>query len=86
MLHNKVQYTDGKFVSLPYGEGYVDNQSAECINGWNLFDIANAIDHKGCAVELSHIDFVRIQSGVCYSADIIGEISTEISAIEEILR
>ena len=86
MLHNKVQYTDGKFVSLPYGEGYVDNQSAECINGWNLFDIANAIDHKGWAVELSHIDFVRLQSGVCYSADIIGEISTEISAIEEILR
>lgn len=86
MLHNKVQYIDGKVVSLPYGEGYTDNQSSECVNGWNLFDIANAINHQGCAVELSHIDFVRVQSGVCYSAAVIGEISTEISAIEEIER
>ena len=86
MLHNKVQYIDGKVVSLPYGDGYADNQSAECVNGWNLFDIANAINHQGCAVELSHIDFVRVQSGVCYSAAVIGEISTEISAIEEIER
>ncbi len=84
MLEPKVEQSNGNYVSLPYGWGYVDNLSEECVGGWNSFDIANAIAPDGSSVNLPHIDFIKVQSAVCYSAPVIGEISTEISAIEEI--
>ena len=80
---------NGTFWVLPeYDWGYVDNFSpidrltdddnANAGTNANHFDISNAIDAEGKAVELKYIDFVKVQCAVNSKSGWLGEVSTEV--------
>ena len=74
---------NGSYWVLPeYDWGYVDNFSAqdylEDDKVINLFDISNAMDEQGAAVELKYIDFVKVQCAVNSKSGGLGEVSTEV--------
>ncbi len=69
------------WVQPSYDWGYADNFSSsdfKSSNKANLFKISNAVDFEGKKVELSHIDFIKIQSAVNSKSGWLGEISTEV--------
>ena len=65
---------------LPFDWGYVDNYSSiDYYNrGANIFSISNARTADGEAANLSHIDFVKVQSATNATHTPIGETSTEV--------
>lgn len=65
--------------SMPFSWGYADNTV-----GGDKIDIDNAIDDWGDKVELKSINFVKIQTGVQADLGWLGELSTEISGIEDL--
>ncbi len=79
------------WINPAYDWGYADNDSptdqltdeenteAKAIP--NHFRISDAIDSKGKAVELKHIDFVKVQTGVNTQSGWLGELSTEVFSI-----
>ncbi len=71
---------DGDMVVMnPFEWGYADNSSSiESYQGYNRFDISNAIDAEGNYVELESVDFVRVQTAVDADAGVLGEVSTEV--------
>ena len=84
LLPSRVELRGGSYVALPYGGGYVDNFGSDRDGVWNRFRISDAVRPDGTPANLTHIDFVMIQSAVNHCAPNIGEISTEVSAIEDI--
>ena len=48
-------------------------------------DIDNAIDANGNNVKLASIDFIKIYTGVLQANGPLGECSTEVAAIEQIV-
>ena len=80
---------NGSYWVLPeYDWGYVDNFSPEdrltdddnasAGTNANHFDISNAVDANGKAVELKYIDFVKVQCAVNSKSGWLGEVSTEV--------
>jgi len=65
--------------SMPFAWGYADNTV-----GGDKIDIDNAIDKDGKKVELTAIDFVKIQTGILADMGRLGELSTEIIAVEDL--
>ena len=65
-----------------YDWGYADNFSAQDYlpeqRVVNIFDIANAMDDRGEAVELKYIDFVKVQTACNAKSGWLGENSTEV--------
>lgn len=84
LLPPRVELRGSSYIALPYGGGYVDNFGSDRDGVWNRFRISDAVRPDGTPANLTHIDFVMIQSAVSHCAPNIGEISTEISAIEDI--
>ena len=75
------------WVQPAYDWGYTDNNSTiDSKNAVNSLDIANAVDICGEAIELEYIDFVKIQCGVQAKSGWLGELSTEVCSVSEILR
>lgn len=75
------------WVQPAYDWGYTDNNSTiDSKNAVNSLDIANAVDICGEAIELDYIDFVKIQCGVQAKSGWLGELSTEVCSVSEILR
>ncbi len=75
------------WVQPAYDWGYVDNASErDCSEGINSLDIDNAIDVLGSPIELEYIDFVKIQSAVQAKSGWLGELSTEVCNVVEILQ
>lgn len=80
--------SSGKVWHLPYAWGYADNLGEDCeaIGESEAvrcrFDIDNAVAADGSAVELQYVDFVKIQCAVNGVDKAMGELSTEILAIE----
>ena len=75
------------WVQPAYDWGYVDNASErDCSEGINSLDIDNAIDVLGRPIELEYIDFVKIQSAVQAKSGWLGELSTEVCNVVEILQ
>jgi hypothetical protein len=66
-------------VSYPFAYGYCDNTP-----GGNPVDIAMAVDSLGRSVRLKGIDFVKIQTGVEANLGLLGEFSTEVSAVWDV--
>ena len=66
---------------LPFEWGYADNYSAidSYGRGGNLFRISYASTAEGEVANLSHIDFVNVQSATNAVHSAIGESSTEVS-------
>lgn len=70
------------WVQPAYDWGYADNFSAQDYLSEqrvvNIFDIANAMDDSGEAVELKYIDFVKVQTACNTKSGWLGENSTEV--------
>ena len=69
------------WVQPHYDWGYVDNFSPTDFNSSdkaNFFKISNAIDFEGNPINLSHIDFVKVQCAVNAKSGWLGELSTEV--------
>lgn len=79
---NYDQSGNGSYWIQPhYDWGYADNFSPSDFNSENkanLFRISNAIDFEGKHVNLSHIDFVKVQCAVNSKSGWLGELSTEV--------
>ncbi len=69
------------FTTYYYDWGYADNKPVTDPEG---FDIGNAIDAEGRPVVLTHIDFVKVQSGVRQTLGWLGESSTEVAGAEDL--
>ena len=55
-----------------------DDDNASAGTNANHFDISNAVDANGKAVELKYIDFVKVQCAVNSKSGWLGEVSTEV--------
>ena len=79
---NYDQSGNGSYWIQPhYDWGYADNFSPSDFNSENkanLFRISNAIDFEGNPINLSHIDFVKVQCAVNSKSGWLGELSTEV--------
>lgn len=76
----------GNWSNRPFEWGYADNMGADCFEfagspNCNRFRISDAIDIDGKPVNLTHINFVKVQTGVLGACGRLGEISTEVSGI-----
>lgn len=66
--------------------GYAENNSGEDYNpvlGTNKFDISNAVDEHGHAVELTSIRFIKVQTAVFQQAGWTNEVSAELRGARE---
>jgi len=76
--------------NLPRNSNYEgwepDNPYTKAIEGTGAdgFDISWAVDVDGNYIELSQIDFIKIQTGVYAMAGWLGEISTEVTGIVDV--
>lgn len=79
---NYDQSGNGSYWIQPhYDWGYADNFSPSDFNSENkanLFRISNAIDFEGNPINLSHIDFVKVQCAVNSKSGWLGELSSEV--------
>ena len=69
------------WVQPHYDWGYADNFSPTDFNSSdkaNFFNISNAIDFEGNPVNLSHVDFVKVQTAINSKSGWLGELSTEV--------
>lgn len=84
-----VDASTGNQVNQAYAWGYADNQGSDSEAGTsgeavkNYFKISEAVTADGEAAALQYIDFVKVQSGINFVAGALGEISTEVLAIED---
>lgn len=63
--------------------GYAD-AALKSDETYTTFDLDWAVDNEGNPVKLSHADFIRIQTGVLQQCGWTGEMSTEVSSIENL--
>lgn len=66
-------------TSKAFDWGYADN-----LMDGDKIDIANAVDQAGNKVALKGINFIKIQTGVMGNMGLLGELSTEVSGVEDI--
>lgn len=82
---NYVEVTKGGIVSkrsVMFDYGYADCWPNDSTNA--KIDIDWAIDAEGNPVKLSHIDFVKVQTGIMLDIQPSGELSTEISGAADL--
>ena len=72
----------GKFDLSCY-DGYADSHPNNVVA--SCLDIDDAIDANGNNVKLASIDFIKIYTGVLQANGPLGECSTEVAAIEQIV-
>lgn len=81
------------YVLNAYDWGYADNFSAKDGTGSNAdgtgarvnnFEIDNAVKSDDTPAGLRHIDFVKIQTGVNFTTESIGELSTEVLGVKDL--
>ena len=76
----------GMWSNNPFGWGYADNIGDDMPNKdnpnagalGNYFKISDALNIDGTSANLSHIDFIKVQTGVNVKAGWLGENSTEV--------
>ena len=80
LSYENVDMSNPSYItSTPFEYGYADNTS-----GGDQIDLAHAIDAEGNAVDLSGIDFIKIQTGIQANMGWLGELSTEITAVADL--
>lgn len=65
--------------SNPFDSGYADNTP-----GGDEIDIASAVDAEGNTVNLTGIDFIKIQTGIQANMGWLGELSTEVTGVADL--
>lgn len=81
-LKGKVTEEGGIYRNNLFDWGYVDNK--DHVTDGNLFELKNAVDVNGNAIELGFIDFIKVQNSMNEKAGWIGENSTEILHVEDL--
>lgn len=85
--------TTGMWNSLPYPWGYADNMGSDLLTDndvyspggqVNGFSISRAMLPDGTPIDLKYIDFIKVQTGVCASMSILGELSTEVAGFTDL--
>lgn len=66
-------------ISDPFEFGYADN-----LEDGDAIDISNAIDAEGNKIDLTGIDFIKIQTGIQANMGWLGELSTEIVGVADL--
>lgn len=66
-------------TSMPFDYGYADNTS-----GGDKIDLGDAINAEGNYVNLSGIDFIKIQTAIQVNMGWLGELSTEVSGVADL--
>lgn len=81
----------GNWDNSSYAWGYADNVGSDALGTsvdgegqWTGFRISNAVFPDGKPVALSHIDFVKVQTGVNMQCGRIGEVSTEVLSFSDL--
>lgn len=69
-------------INNAFEYGYADNKMEA--DGGDKIDISDAIDASGNKVQLTGIDFIKVQTGMMADAGWLGEVSTEITAIRNL--
>lgn len=79
-LKAKTRMTGSFYNVDAYEWGYADDSAA----GRDNFDIANAIDANGNKVNLTGVDFVKVQTAALANLGALGELSTEIKSVADL--
>lgn len=66
-------------TSNPFEFGYADN-----MQGGDKIDISNAVDAEGNKINLTGIDFIKIQTGIQANMGWLGELSTEVLGVADL--
>ena len=66
-------------TSMPFEYGYADNTA-----GGDRINIADAMDKYGKPVNLTGIDFIKIQTGIQANMGWLGELSTEVAGVADL--
>ena len=71
----------GIWTNAPFEWGYADNFGDDFIKDGqrNLFRISDAVDENNESVNLSQIDFIKVQTGINANSGWLGENSTEVT-------
>lgn len=70
------------WIAPAYGWGYADNVANTDPNA--TFDISWAVNSSGTPVSLTGIDFIKVYTATIQDSGWLGEVSTEITGIEDI--
>ncbi|WP_343328809.1 hypothetical protein [Polaribacter staleyi] len=77
---NNIDMSNPRFItSAPFDSGYADNTA-----GGDEIDIDLAIDEEGNTVNLTGIDFIKIQTAIQANMGWLGELSTEVTGIADL--
>lgn len=74
--------TGSNYVGQNFLYGYADNDDNSSVG--STFDIDWAVNAKGEKVNLNGVDFIKIYTGVHQECGWIGEISTEVSGVNDL--
>lgn len=89
--NNTVDPVTGYWANNAFPWGYADNIGSDCLGGdavtgsgqMNGFKISNAMYPDGTPITLSHIDFIKVQTGVNAQSGAIGENSCEVFSFQD---
>ena len=81
-LEDNVVEENGIWVGYAYDWGYADNHPND--TEFSQFKIEWAVDAEGHPIQLDEIDFVKIYTAVNQYAGQVGELSTEITGVENL--
>ena len=73
---------NGSLSTAPFAYGYADNWPNGDLRA--QIDVEWAVDANGNPVQLKGIDFVKVYTGVFAHAGALGEISTEVTGVEDL--
>ncbi|WP_198519796.1 PKD-like domain-containing protein [Polaribacter sp. ALD11] len=77
---SNIDMSNPRFItSAPFDAGYADNTP-----GGDKIDIAMAIDEDGNMVNLTGIDFIKVQTAIQANMGWLGELSTEVTGIADL--
>ena len=81
-LEDNAVEENGIWVGYAYDWGYADNYPND--TEFSQFKIEWAVDAEGHPIQLDEIDFVKIYTAVYQYAGQVGELSTEITGVENL--
>jgi len=73
---------NGSVSTVPFAYGYADNWPNNDVRA--QIDIDWAVDAQGRPVHLKGIDFVKVYTGIFAHAGALGEISTEVTGVQDL--
>ena len=80
LTDNNIDMSNPSWIkSNAFEYGYADNTP-----GGDKLDISDAVDNEGNTVNLTGIDFIKVQTGILANMGWLGELSTEVTGIADL--